>query len=67
MRCENLNKGRVIGPCIIRGVVDIDGGAMSDAEFAATPSAIEDGLQILQCQSNNRALMQSVGLAICDP
>ena len=36
MQCENLNKGRVTGPCDTVDAVDTDEGAMSDAGIAAT-------------------------------
>lgn len=42
--CENLNKGRIIGPCVTVDAVDADEGGMSDARIAATPRAGEDGL-----------------------
>lgn len=43
MQCENLNKGRVTGPCVIVDAVDTDEGAMSEARIAVTSCASEDG------------------------
>ncbi len=36
VQCENLNKGRVTGPCDAVDAVDTDEGAMSDAGIATT-------------------------------
>lgn len=56
VQCENLNRGRAIGPCDTVDAVDTDEGAMSGAEVAATLCAGEDGLQTVQWQSNPKAM-----------
>ena len=43
VQCENLNKGRVTGPCVTVDAVDTDEGAMSEAEITATSYASKDG------------------------
>lgn len=60
MQCDNLNKGRVTGPCVTVDAVEADEGAMSEAEVAGTCCASGDGPWTVQWQSKHRAIIYAI-------